>query len=309
MLRVELSEIVKEAFGISCEEFTMLVDRASNSLHNEKGDLPFQASGRLVTIRPHGKALVIGDLHGDIESLCQILHGSEALKRLGNSDDTFLIFLGDYGDRGQHSIEVYYVVLKLKALFPHRVVLMRGNHEGPVDIPVSPHDLPSRLKARFGGQSTGVYSSIRTLFENLYNCVLVKERYLIVHGGPPQQAKNLEDLANAHLLHPKQTFLEEIIWSDPDERVEEAIPSPRGAGKLFGKKITYEAINKFNVQILIRGHEPCDEGFKINHDGKILTLFSRKGPPYFNSFAAYLDVNLSRRFEIADQLVPYIRKF
>jgi len=63
------------------------------------------------------------------------------------------------------------------------------------------------------------------------------------------------------------------------------------------------------VKILIRGHEPCSEGFKIDHDGKILTLFSRKGPPYFNRYGAYLDVNLFKKFQKATQLVPYVHKF
>jgi protein phosphatase len=63
------------------------------------------------------------------------------------------------------------------------------------------------------------------------------------------------------------------------------------------------------VQLLIRGHEPCPEGFKINHDGKVLTLFSRKGSPYFNKYAAYLDTPLSDKIERAEQLLPRIIKF
>jgi protein phosphatase len=64
-----------------------------------------------------------------------------------------------------------------------------------------------------------------------------------------------------------------------------------------------------NAKILIRGHEPCEEGFKINHGGKVLTLFSRKGAPYFNEHGAYLDVPLSEKFENAEKLVPWICKF
>jgi UDP-glucose 4-epimerase len=51
------------------------------------------------------------------------------------------------------------------------------------------------------------------------------------------------------------------------------------------------------------------QGFKINHKGKILTLFSRKGPPYFNAYGAYLKIDLSEKFENAEQLIPYIHKF
>jgi len=91
--------------------------------------------------------------------------------------------------------------------------------------------------------------------------------------------------------------------------VKEVLYSPRGAGKLFGKRVTEKVLRKLNAKILIRGHEPCQEGFKINHDGKVLTLFSRKGSPYFNEYGAYLRLPLSEKFESAEQLVPWIHKF
>jgi len=64
-----------------------------------------------------------------------------------------------------------------------------------------------------------------------------------------------------------------------------------------------------NAKILVRGHEPNDLGFKINHDGKILTLFSRKGEPYFNRYGAYLQLPLSDKCENAYQLLSCIHKF
>lgn len=100
-----------------------------------------------------------------------------------------------------------------------------------------------------------------------------------------------------------------MLWSDPTEMIKGVCESPRGAGRLFGEKITNEVLRRFKVKILIRGHEPCTDGFEIKHNGKILTLFSRKGPPYFNAQGAYLNVELSRKFENAEQLIPFIHKF
>jgi protein phosphatase len=199
--------------------------------------------------------------------------------------------MGDYGDRGIHPVEVYYIVLKLKLLFPKQIVLMRGNHEGPEDLLPSPHDLPMHFQARFRREEAEAYTHVRRMFDQLYSAVLVRDRYLIVHGGLPPQTHTIQDLAYACVSHPNQAFLEDLLWSDPDEAVEETSVSPRGAG------------------ILIRGHEPCEEGFRINHDGKVLTLFSRKGTPYFNTYGAYLNVKLSERFENAEQLIPYIHRF
>ena len=305
-----VSQIVKEAFDIHTAEFTKTIERVTGILEKEDGRVGnLRIKGRLIQIEPTGEALVIGDLHGDLESLVDILQESNILERMDKSSESILVFLGDYGDRGVHPAETYYTVLKLKLLHPEQVILMRGNHEGPRDLMPSPHDLPAQFQARFGEKWNEAYGETRALFEHLYNAVLVDRRYLMVHGGLPQELKMIENMAFAHALHPKSSVLEEILWSDPDESVEEASASPRGAGKLFGKNVTERILAKLNVKILIRGHEPCENGFKINHGGKILTLFSRRGPPYFNAWGAYLDVKLNIEFEDAQELVPYIHRF
>jgi len=309
-LQINFSQIVKEALDADSDEFVILVEEATRSICSEDGKIGnLKITGRLVELKPKGEALVIGDLHGDLESLIDIHTKSSFLQKLRQNSNTVLIFLGDYGDRGEYSKEIYYAVLKLKLLFPTQVVLMRGNHEGPEDLMASPHDLPYEFQAKFGEKWNEAYEKVRELFNCLYNAVLVEERSLIVHGGVPCETKSKEDLAYAHITHPKQRFLEEILWSDPDDTVKEAFASPRGAGKLFGEKLTAEILKRLDVKIIIRGHEPTAEGFKINHNGKILTLFSRKGTPYFNAFGAYLEVGLSEKFEDASQLVPFIHKF
>jgi hypothetical protein len=85
--------------------------------------------------------------------------------------------------------------------------------------------------------------------------------------------------------------------------------SPRGIGKLFGKVVTEAVLRRVNAKILIRGHEANDAGFKINHNSKVLTLFSRKGAPYFNKYGAYLQMALSEKTADVNQLVPFIHKF
>jgi len=309
-LQMSLPQIVKEALEIQCEGFTQLVEEATRLLREENGKVGnFSIIGRLVKLKPLGEALIVGDLHGDLESLIQILKESNFLQKMNQTSDAVLIFLGDYGDRGEYSVEVYYTVLKLKLLFSQQIVLMRGNHEGPEDLLASPHDLPMEFRVKFGEKWKEAYTKIRELFAYLYNAVLVEERYLIIHGGLPPQANTLEDLAYAHVKHPKQSLLEDMLWSDPNETIKGVCASPRGAGRLFGENITDEVLRRFNVRILIRGHESCEDGFKIDHGGKVLTLFSRKGPPYFNLYGAYLDVEFSRKFESAEQLFPYVHKF
>jgi protein phosphatase len=307
---VNLSLVVEESLTVQSDVFVKTVESVIDVLREESGKIGnLTVLDRLVKLEPLGEAVVVGDLHGDFESLIHTLKSSSFLQRMARSKDSTLVFLGDYGDRGAHSTEVYYTVLRLKLAFPEQVVLMRGNHEGPEDLMASPHDLPMQFQHRFKKKWVVAYAKTRELWAHLYNAVLVEERYLMVHGGLPSSISSIQDLARAHISHPEKEFLEDLLWSDPSDTVQDAYPSPRGAGKLFGKKVTENALKKVNAKILIRGHEPCEEGFKINHDGKVLTLFSRRGAPYFNKHGAYLDLPLSEKFKSAKQVLPWIHKF
>lgn len=309
-MHTALPDIVKEAFEIKSEDFCELVGETADVLAEETGHIGnLEITGRFVRLSPHGKALVIGDVHGDLESLIDIFKQSRIMQRMNQSPNAFLIFLGDYGDRGPLSAEVYYTILNLKLLFPRQVILMRGNHEGPDDMMAHPHDLPDQFKHKFHEKWEAAYSGVRRLSGFLYLAVLVEGRYLLVHGGLPTGAKTVSDFAHAHLATARNELLEEILWSDPADAGVGTLSSPRGAGKLFGADITVGILERFQVNVLIRGHEPCQDGYKIDHDGRILTLFSRKGAPYSNAKGAYLDVDLSLQPENATQLVPYIRTF
>lgn len=304
------SLIAKESLTVQSDDFVKIVESAIDLLRAESGRIGnLTISERLVKLEPLGEALVVGDLHGDLDSLISILKTSDFTQKLARSKDATLIFLGDYGDRGTFSAEVYYTVLKLKLAFPEQVILMRGNHEGPEDLMASPHDLPLQFQYRFKEKWTNAYAKTRELWAYLYNAVLVEKRHLMVHGGLPSKLNSIKDLACAAQTHPEQEFLEDLLWSDPNDAVQGVYPSPRGAGKLFGRKVTENVLKKAKAKILIRGHESCQEGFKINHNGKVLTLFSSKGFPYYNAHGAYLDLPLSEKFENAEQLLPWIRKF
>jgi len=301
---------VKESKAVQSDIFVKVAENAIDLLRGESGRLGnLTVLERLVKLESLGEALVVGDLHGDLESLITILKSSDFMQKLAGRKDATLIFLGDYGDRGAYSAEVYYTVLRIKLAFPEQIVLLRGNHEGPEDLVASPHDLPMQFQFRFKKNWTAAYSKVRELFGYLYNAVLVEGRCLMVHGGLSPNISSIQDLAHAHLTHPKKEFLEDLLWNDPNDMVKEVLYSPRGAGKLFGKSVTEKVLRKLGVNVLIRGHEPCKEGFKINHDGKVLTLFSRKGAPYFNTYGAYLQLPLSEKFENSQQLLHWIHKF
>lgn len=70
------------------------------------------------------RTFVIGDIHGEYESLQRLLGKLPTLE----AEDT-LVFLGDYVDRGPDSKRVVDCVRELASSAKHKVVTLRGNHE------------------------------------------------------------------------------------------------------------------------------------------------------------------------------------
>lgn len=77
--------------------------------------------------------IAIGDLHGSIESLDSHIDRL-FLKNIFDDDGKidpkyYIIFLGDYSDRGASSAHVWNRLMELKLANPERIFLVRGNHE------------------------------------------------------------------------------------------------------------------------------------------------------------------------------------
>ena len=66
---------------------------------------------------------VVGDVHGQFYDLLELFNVG------GFVPDTNYLFLGDYVDRGHHSVETMSLLCCLKLRYPDRVNLIRGNHE------------------------------------------------------------------------------------------------------------------------------------------------------------------------------------
>jgi predicted phosphodiesterase len=300
---LQLAESAKNA---DASEFIRRVRQAKYILQagrRNKSIAGGRVCGGLLEVYDLENLVIISDLHGDSNSLFRILSEIN-YKQFLSKELNKLVFLGDYIDRGSDSLSIIYSVCYLKSTYPDSVILMKGNHEAPTEFPFSPHDFPYEVEDRFGNRWREIYKDILSMFRMLTLATVVKHKLLLVHGGLPTQeaaAENFrESIAFAHERQVRNSVLEEILWNDPRQIDENKGQerSRRGLGKYFGSNVTRTWLQATGTKAVIRGHEPC-QGFRLDHDNMIMTLFSCTGL-YPNSAAAYLMINASKLDIIQD---------
>lgn len=89
-------------------------------------------NGKLIRLPSHGRLVFVGDIHGELDSLNEILTRTHFVgSNTGSQKKCYIVFLGDLVDRGPSSIEVLTTLFALKIKFRDNVILLRGNHESP----------------------------------------------------------------------------------------------------------------------------------------------------------------------------------
>lgn len=74
----------------------------------------------------------------------------------------------------------------------------------------------------------------------------------------------------------------DMLWSDPT-KLNGRHPSKRGISIMFGPDVTHNFLAENNLgkvhtykisELLVRSHEMKDEGYEVEADGKLITIFS-----------------------------------
>jgi diadenosine tetraphosphatase ApaH/serine/threonine PP2A family protein phosphatase len=169
------------------------------------------------------------------------------------------VFMGDYVDRGYHSLNTFLYLACLKVEYPQSIYLLRGNHE------------TRQVSARYGllnecilnyGHS-GIWTLCNEAFDLLPIAALVDKDVFCVHGGLSPDIRLLEQLSllDRQVEIPSSGPLCDLLWSDPEEGAQSYVPSSRGGGYLFGKTQTTIFTRCNRLAFIARSHQLAQRGY------------------------------------------------
>ena len=189
--------------------------------------------------------------------------------------------MGDYVDRGFHSVETVSLIFALKLRYRDRVTILRGNHENREINKI--YGFYDECMKKYGNENAWKYFT--DVFYYLPLTALIEGQFFCLHGGLSPTMENLDAIRQLNRFQdvPHDGPMCDLLWSDPDDTKQGWGVSPRGAGWSWGADITEKFVYNNKLKLIARAHQLVMEVIL-----SILMNFWQKIFIFFQNFLYFL---------------------
>ncbi|EAX95929.1 Ser/Thr protein phosphatase, putative [Trichomonas vaginalis G3] len=219
-------------------------------------------------LRLTGDFVIVGDLHGNLRDLLRIIATN------GIPPSRKYIFLGDYVDRGDFSVEVLTLLFSFKLIYPECIYMIRGNHE--FEQTNSVYGFKNQVLEVY---DEAMYNHFNECFAYLPLAGILNDTFFLVRGGISpllNYVKEIEVIPRpiySCFEQYSKSFVPDLLWSDPGEAEITFLKNYRGFGYLFGALAAHTFLKQNNLKHIIRSHQ-CVNAIQNSFNGCVMTVFS-----------------------------------
>ncbi|CAN6596713.1 serine/threonine-protein phosphatase PP-Z1 [Trichomonascus vanleenenianus] len=241
----------------------------------------FLSQPTLLELSPPVK--IVGDVHGQYGDLLRLFD------MCGFPPAANYLFLGDYVDRGKQSLETILLLLCYKIKYPENFFLLRGNHECANVTRV--YGFYDECKRRCNIKTWKIFIDT---FNALPITAVVAQKIFCVHGGLSPSLNSMNEIRNIERPTdvPDYGLLNDLLWSDPADTVNEWEDNERGVSYCFSKVAINRFLSKFGFDLVCRAHMVVEDGYEFFNERSLVTVFS--APNYcgeFDNWGAVMSVS------------------
>jgi diadenosine tetraphosphatase ApaH/serine/threonine PP2A family protein phosphatase len=273
-----------------------------------------------IVLRVEAPVKIFGDIHGQYQDLMRFfdLYSAPMEGPGGDIEGLDYIFLGDYVDRGTHSIETMCLLMALKIKYPNQMHLLRGNHEDRWINSAFGFQTECIHRLNEDPDNPIVFNHFNDLFDRLPLAAVVNDTVLCLHGGIGSSISSISDIEKIkrplEVIHEVNNIdhqlVVDILWSDPtDSDMDIGIQpnstrDPTGVGNIvkFGPDRVNEFLKNNNLSLILRAHECVMDGFERFAGGQLITIFSATDYCGKHKNAGAI-IFLTNKFEIKPYLI------
>lgn len=283
-----------------------------------------------ITLEIEGNLIVVGNLHGNLFDLLRILRYAQICRFK-------ILFLGDFVDYGEFSIECLTLLFAKKIQNPDSIFLIRGDHEfnsicsenGFKNEIVNFSNLEknnnnnndndeksfvSLKNSSCYEYSEKLYAAFLKVFSYLPVAAIVNKTTFCVHGGLSPKIHHVDGI-NKLIKRPIYYFednllLADLVSGEPVDRSSGMFTrNPSGRGYLFNQEAASVFLNDNSFVRMIRSHSKIQNGSLRSFYDRCVTVYSASSYDKFENINSAIIELFQRNDSFRISTFFPIRKF